>query len=369
MSNRMVFKYVRVLAVLLMVGWAASCTGGGKEDGAAAAPHPFPVTVTVVKRGNISALLNVSGTIASLPNQDVRVSALVAGRITHLTAAQGDSVRRGEVLAQIESQPYLERLAQAQAAVAQAQANLRNAQLSETRDQTLFEHGIVAKKYLEADMAQVAADQGALQQAQAALALAQLDVERTRVRSPLTGVVVQRFVSDGEQVDGTAAQPVFEVANLNQVELYANVPAMYFGDIQVGETMPLTTPAFPGRTFEGRIIAIAPSVNPSTNVGVVRIRMANPDSLLRLGMYLSAKIPIETHRNTLIVPLQAVYRNGKNVPEVYQVQGTVALAQPVQLGIQTNTEAEIVSGVHEGETIVLTGGYGFGPRTPVKVEP
>jgi RND family efflux transporter MFP subunit len=369
MQKHWAVKYGLMVVGVAAAGWCASCTGGGKPDRAVAASRAFPVTVTTVKRGTISAPLTVSGTIASLPDEDVRVSSQVAGRIIRLAVALGDPVRKGEILAQIENRPYRELLAQAQAAVAQAQANLNNAKFSQTRDQTLFERGIVAKKYLEADMAQVAVDQGALEQAQAALALAKLNLERASVRSPLTGVVVQRFVSDGEQVDGTAAQPLFEVANLNQVELYASVPAMYFSDIQIGETLPLTTDAFPGKTFQGRIIAIAPSVDPATNVGVVRIRMANPGELLRLGMYLSATIPIEMHHNALVVPVEAVYRNGSNMPEIYEVGDSVALARPVKLGIQTNREVELVSGAHEGETIVLSGGYGFRARTPVKVEP
>ncbi len=372
MSKNVRLKQGVIFALMALVGgfWAGCGRGVRPGDSATQASQAFPVTVTEVKRGDISAMLNVSGTIASLPNQDVRVSSLVAGRVIRLTAAEGDQVRKGELLAQINSRPYQERLAQANAAVAQAQANLHNAEFSQARDQTLFERGIVAKKYLEADMAQVAVGKGALQQAQAALAIAQLDVARTKVYSPLTGVVVRRFVSDGEQVDGTAAQPLFEVANLDRVELYASVPATYFGDIHVGEVLSLSTDAFPGKTFAGRIVAIAPFVDPATNVGVVRIRMPNPGGLLRLGMYLSARISIETHRNVLVVPLEAIYRNGSNTPEVYRVQGSLALAQPVELGIQTNSEAEIASrGLHAGETIVLKGGYGFGARTPVKVEP
>jgi cobalt-zinc-cadmium efflux system membrane fusion protein len=370
MSKNAVVKYRVLLVVVLAASLVAGCTRGASNgDGESSSSRAFPVTVTQVKRGNISALLSVSGTIAALPNHDVRVSSLVAGRISRLTASQGDLIHRGEILARINSRPYQERLMQAQAALTQAQANLQNAEFSQARDQTLFERGIVAKKYLEADTAQVAVDKGALKQAQAGLALAQLDLARTQVRSPLSGVVVQRFVSDGEHVGGTASQPLFEIANLNQVELYANVSAMYFGDIHVGQTLSITTDAYPGKTFEGKIVAIAPSVDPSTNVGVVRIRLANPGGAFRLGMYLSTKIPIESHRNTLVVPLEAVYRNGSNVPEVYQVQGSVALARPVELGIQTNTEAEILSGASEGETIVLKGAYGFGARTPVQVTP
>ncbi len=359
-----------LVSALLFAGLLSSCSDGGKTAADKDTAEPvFPVTVTHVITSNISSKLSVSGTVAALPNQDVRVSSQVAGRVDHLAAAVGDAVRNGEILATIDSQSYRQRLAQAEAAVSQAQANLSNAEFAESRDQTLFERGIVAKKYLEADKAQAAVAQGAVKQMQAALALAQINLARTQVRSPIAGLVVKRFVSDGEQVNGTAAEPIYEVADLHEVELYANVPATYFSQIHVGETLPVTTDALPGKTLHGQIVAISPSVDPTTNIGIVRIRMANPAGALRLGMYLSANIAIEAHQNVLVIPLEALYRNASNRAEVYRIEGQWALATPVEVGIATNNRAEIVSGVHDGESIVLSGAYGFGARTQVKVQP
>ena len=115
-------------------------------------------------------------------------------------------------------------------------------------------------------------------------------------------MVVKRLLSAGEQVDGTAAQPVFEVANTSEVELFGNVPALYLNKIRVGQALPISTEAFPGKVFASRIVAISPAVDPATNVGLVRIRMANGAGLLRLGMFLTAAVPLETHHNALVAP-------------------------------------------------------------------
>ena len=88
-----------------------------------------------------------------------------------------------------------------------------------------------------------------LSQAEAALSLARLNLARTDVRSPLTGMIVKRLLSVGEQVDGTAAQPVFEVASTSEVELFGNVPALYLDKIRVGQALRISTDAFPGKSI------------------------------------------------------------------------------------------------------------------------
>jgi membrane fusion protein (multidrug efflux system) len=212
-------------------------------------------------------------------------------------------------------------------------------------------------------------NEAGLHQAEAALALAHLQVTRTEVRSSLAGTVVKRFASVGEQVDGTAAQPLFEVANLSTAELFGNVPAVYLGKIRVGQTLEISTDSFPGKKFMGRVVAISPAVDPTTNVGLVRIRIANHGGLLRLGMFLSAQLPLETESNALVVPAPAVYRNEKGEPEVYRVQGENAEAVPVKLGIETQERVELLSGPQAGDTVILTGGYGLGDHAKVKVKP
>jgi len=327
------------------------------------------VTVTRVGRADISSTLTVTGTIAALPSQDVKVSSLVAGRIARLMVAEGDRVRQDQVLAQIDDRPYRDLLQQAQAAVEQAKANLENASLNGNRNETLFQRGIAARKDLEDARTQVSVSQAALSQAEAQLALARLQMSRAEVRSPLAGTVVKRFVSDGEQVDGTAAQPLLEVANLRQTELYGNVPAVYLSQIHVGQSLMISTDAFPGWNFRGRVVAISPAVDSSTNVGLVRIRIANEDGLLRLGMFLSAEVPLETHVKALVVPPQAIYRDDQGQPRVYRVEGGQAEAVPAKLGIETEKQVELLSGVKEGDTVILTGGYGLGEHTRVKVLP
>lgn len=359
-------------------GWALACLlalacsrnpNATSEESAESQPEAVSeVTLTRVARADVTALLAVTGTLAALPNQDVRVSSLVPGRVAGMMVAEGDHIRAGQLLAKIEDRPFLDQIQQADAAVAQARANLENARLNRERNESLFQRGIAARKDLESARTEETVNAAALRQAEATLALTRLQLARTEVRSPLDGIVVKRLVSVGEQVDGTAAQPIFEVANLTEVELFGNVPASYLPKIQVGGRLTASADAFPGKSFAGRVVAISPAVDPSTNVGVVRIRITNAAGLLRLGMFLSAQAPIETHPGALAVPPPAVYRDEQNQPRVYRVTGDRAEAVPVKLGIETPTQVELLSGVREGDTVILTGGYGLGERAQVRAK-
>ncbi len=349
---------------------ACSRRSAGEEGEAAANPEAVvaEVTLTRVARADISQTLTISGTLAAPPNQDVKVSSLVPGRIAELRVAEGDRVEAAQVLAKLDDRPLRDQLQQAEAAADQARANLENARLALARNQNLFERGIAARKELEDARTQESVAAAAVRQAEAALALARLQVSRAEIRSPLAGRVVKRFASVGEQVDGTAAQPIVEVANLQETELFGNVPALYLPKIQVGRSLSITTEVFPNIPFRGRVVAISPAVDPSTDVGLVRIRIANPNDRLRLGMFLSVQVPLETHAGALVVPPPAIYRDEHGSPRVYKVEGNIATAVPTQLGIETQDRVELLSGVHEGDTVILTGGYGLGAKAKVEVK-
>ena len=171
----------------------------------------------------------------AMPNQDVKIAALVAGRVVAMNVAEGDYVKAGQVVADIDLRPLDDQKRQAAAALAQAKAELENAKLNLNRTERLFERGIAAGKEVEDARTQLATAEAAVEQATAALDTADRQVSRTHVASPIAGQVVKRLVNVGEQVDGTAAQPIVEVANLNQVEIAADIPAEHLGRVRVGQ--------------------------------------------------------------------------------------------------------------------------------------
>jgi RND family efflux transporter MFP subunit len=350
------------LLLLVFVLALPGCAKKAQEEGAASDVPTITADVGKVLRQDLVERLVVRGTITAVPNEDVRISALVPGRVMMLKVAEGDAVAAGQVVAEIDPQPLEDQKRQAAAAVAQAKAALENAKLNLERTDRLFKRGIAAGKEVEDARAQQAAADAGVENAQAMLATADRQLSRTRVTSPIAGSVVKRLVSVGEQVDGTAAQPLIEVANVDVLELAANVPSEHLGAIRVGQTVDIASDAYGDRTFPGRVIAIAPAVDPATNTALTRIAITNAGRLLRIGMYAQARVAIGERKGALTVPPSAVAKNEEGETAVYVVTGDTAQRAVVKVGLETSDAVEILSGVTDGQAVLTSGVHGLGEK-------
>ncbi len=366
-------SYRRALAWLLIpcaIGWAASgCRKQAADEEIASADVPtITAGVGQVTRRDLVETLLVRGSVIAIPNQDVKISAQVPGRVVAMNVAEGDYVKAGQVVSEIEIRPIEDQRRQAQAAVAQAKAALENARLNLTRTQHLFDRGIAAGKEVEDARTQMATAESGVEQAAAALDTADRQVARTRVASPIAGYVVKRLLNVGEQVDGTAAQPLVEVANLDQVEVAANIPAEYLGRVRAGLKAAASSDSYPDRAFDGVLIAIAPAIDPATNAATGRVRVANGDGALKVGMFAQVRIALEEKKGVLTVPPSAISK-GEEESAVYVVAGDLATRTPVKLGLETPDATEILSGVKDGQKVLTSSVHGLGERARLAKTP
>lgn len=355
-----------LVAVSVGCVWLAGCGKTKDDEEAAAVPE---VTVATVERKMLDDSLLISGNLVALPNRDAKVAALVPGRIQTVLVTEGDRVAARQPLAQLDPASLADQARQAEAAVAQAEANLKNARITAQRNEGLLQRGIAARKDVEDARTQVSVDEAALQQAEAARSAARTQLARTVVHSPFAGTVVHRFLGAGEQVDGSASQPIVEVADIDTLELLGTVPASRLPEIHVGQTFGFQTDSFPGTSFNARIVAVFPAVDPATNNGTARIRVDNRNRMMKLGMFVTVELPLRYQTRRLVVPRQAVYPDESGEPRVYKVTGDEAESVAVQLGIQTKDMAEILSGVREGDKVILAGGYGLPDKAKVRIKP
>lgn len=357
-----------LIAGLLFACVLSGCSkhSGDQEESEAAAPVP-DVTVAKVVRSEIADELIVGGNLVAPPNRDAKVAALVPGRIARVLVVEGTPVREGQTLAEIDTTLLREQERQAEAAVAQAKANLDNARLSLQREESLLGRGVSSRKEVEDAHTQMAVNAANLEQAEAALASAKAQLSRATVRAPFAGTVVKRFAGVGEQVDGTAGQPIVEVAQIDPLELMAAVPASRLPEIRNGAAFTFEKSEVPGTSMTAKVIAILPAVDPATNNGTVRIHVANPKHLFKLGQYLTITVPVKSNGLRLVVPKQAIYPDESGEPHVYKVMGDQAKSVPVQVGLQTADKAEIIAGVQEGDTVIVSGGYGLPEKAKVHV--
>jgi len=349
------------VAVALILTLNACGKAASEEEIASADVPTITADIGTVTRQDLVEPLMVRGSIVAMPNEDVKVASLVAGRIDSLSVAEGDWVKAGQVVAEIDPRPLNDQKRQAAAGVAQAAAAVENARLNLERTERLFQRGIAAGKEVEDARAQKAAADAAVEQAAAALDTAERQLSRTRVASPISGQVVKRLVNVGEQVDGTAAQPIVEVANLDHVEVAANIPAEHLGRVKVGQPASITAAAYPDQPFTGQIIAIAPAVDVATNAALARIRLANTGRRLKVGMFVQAEVGLSERKGALTVPPSAVSK-GEDEAAVYVVTGDTATRTKVTLGLETSGATEVLSGVTEGQKILTSAVHGLGER-------
>ena len=355
-------------SVALLAGLAFALSGCGKSTSPAGSGSLPEVTVAKVQRGVIAQDVTVSGNLTAPPNHDAKLAALVPGRIAKVLVVEGDRVRQGQALVELESQPLIDAARQSEATVAQARANLENARLAAKREEGLLQRGIASRKEAEDAHTQLAVNEAALQQAEAAHSAARAQVGRATIRAPFDGTVVRRFLGIGEQVDGTGNQPVIEVANIDTLELLGTVPASRLQTLHAGQQVTFRPPEATDTDFTATVSAVLPAVDPATNNGTVRLAFDNRKHQLKLGTYLSLALPVKESGTQLIVPRQAIYPDESGEPHVYKVTGDEAVSVPVEVGVETKDKAEIKSGVNEGDTVIVTGGYGLPEKSKVRVK-
>ena len=352
-------------SVFIVTGCGKHARGSADNDADNSAVPD--VTVSKVVRAQISDKLIISGNLATQPNRDAKVAALVPGRIARVLVVEGTPVKDGQVLAELDTTLLREQERQAEGAVAQAKANLGNSQITLQREEGLLGKGVSSRKEVEDARTQLAVNTANLSQAEAGLATARAQVARARVRAPFAGTVVKHFAGVGEQVDGTSAQPIVEVAQIDSLELMGTVPATRLAEIKIGEIFQFEVPNIPDTKFKAKVVSILPAVDPATNNGTVRIHVDNPKHPLKLGEYLTIELPIKQAIPRLIVPKQAIYPDESGEPHVYKISGDQAESVAVQLGIQSNDKAEVLSGLQEGDTVIVNGGYGLPDKAKVHV--
>ncbi|MBV8886373.1 MAG: efflux RND transporter periplasmic adaptor subunit [Chroococcidiopsidaceae cyanobacterium CP_BM_RX_35] len=387
------FKATPIFPKLLLLGVScgsllllAACQASSSTPAnTGSSPAPVRLPIVSVQRQDLPVVVSLPGTVSALPSEAVKVSPVVPGRIIAIPVVPGQRVRRGQVIAQLDSQQLKEQLSQANAAVkvaehnvAQAQANLVLATSNLGRYHTLYQQGVVSQpnfvtyqNQAAVAQSQLAANQSQVKQALASRSQALTQLKYTEVRSPISGIVANQLLQVGDTAAGAGASPstpVLEIVNLDTVMINSNLPADQPANIHVNQSAQIRSVALPGVTFDGRVTAVSPVVDPRSNTLNIQIRTPNPSKQLKVGQVVGVSIATGVHDGALTVPQTAL------VPDPKHSQGKMVYtiragkAQPIQVktGIERNGQVEILSGLQAGETVVAKGAYGLPDGTPIE---
>jgi RND family efflux transporter MFP subunit len=349
--------------------WLALCCLGACQNPVESEPPQAPKRVRCgdVEASLISDTIEVRGTLAPLPERDAQLAPQVSGRVLRIEVREGDPVHVGQRVARIDDAALLDAAAESEAALARARAEHRNAQTTLARVQRVFERGIAARQEVDDASAHEASANAAEVEAEAAARVAQRQVERATLKSPLDGVVLHVWKRAGELVDGTPATPVVEIADNSVLELVADVPVQDLVRVVPGASARVTFAALAGRSWAGQVSRVAPAVDRATGIGSLRVRLelgAAPRP--PVGIFGEARIVTGEARRGLRVP-SAALRNAIGLEGEVVVCGTDSVAhvrrvraEPAHEGwvaVQGELAAgehvliEPVLGVAEGEKI------------------
>jgi HlyD family secretion protein len=364
-------------------------------------PPLDPSQLGTVEVADIARSVVATGKVQ--PITEVEVKSKASGIVTKLDTDINQTVRKGQVLAQLDQEEILDQVAAQKATLAAAEASARSSAAAvaydkvaaEAPDLPMFEHsyhralemaddGVVSQqalddahqKYLAAlntrdkAVAQIAVDmakqhqtESQVQQAQASLKQLEEQLSYTTVTSPIDGVVLSRDVQMGDAVSsilvlGSTATLVMTLGDTHQVYVKGKVDESDIAKVYLGQAARIKVQSFPNRTFAGRVTKIAPLGVEKDNVTTfeVQISIDNPGGELKANMTANAEIVLEEHKNALTVPEQAVlYDKDRNasvwVPDAHGKDGHRVVS--IKTGISNGNHVEVLSGLKSGDKVVL----------------
>ena len=353
-----------------------------------------PVEAYEATRGDLVQTVVASGRI--MTPQRVSIGAVITERVARIPVEEGQSVRSGDVLIELDDTDERAAVAQAQANVAQAEAKLRQlrevalpaaeqalaqaqanalqAHQAYDRTKTLQERGFigqsqlddarrnldVADSQLRAARLQVetngpagsdfALAQTALEQARANLRSAQAKLAQTVIHAPVDGVLIARSVEAGNVVQ--AGKELMLLAPAGETQVVVEIDERNLAQLALGQKALGSADAFPGQRFAAELVYINPGIDAQRGSVEVKLKVANPPAFLRQDMTASVDIEVGRRADTVIVPTETVRDATGKQPWVLAIRGWRAVRQPVKLGLRGDSRIEVLEGVEPGDELI-----------------
>src|SRR5687767_2883881 len=361
-KNRRLILTAAAVVAIVIIGWftlgrggsstaqAAGGPSGGAPGGGPASMPPMPVDVDTARIRPIVDAVRATGRIEAVQAVELRPDE--QGRVVALLFREGQTVSRGTALVRLDAA-----LLRAQAERADADRDLAGQQLARVR--RLREQNAATPADLERAEA-------AARSANASLSLLQLQIARSVVRAPFSGIVGQRFVSVGDYV--TTASPLLTLQTIDPQRAVIEVPERHAVSLKQGQNVEFTVAAAPGRAFVARVDFIDPLVQSANRTITVKGLAPNRDHLLKPGMFIEARLATATRAGAIVIPEDAV-QPLRTANIAWVVDKGKASRRVVQLGVRSAGFVEVTSGVRAGELVVVGGLERMGEGMPLMGKP
>ncbi|MBP5566211.1 MAG: efflux RND transporter periplasmic adaptor subunit [Bacteroidales bacterium] len=332
------------LAALVLAGCGQKKDSQSQAQQAAIAAQPKAQTVKVqpAAKQEVKQDGTYSATVQAFAVNNIAPQS--GGRIQKINVEVGDYVGKGQILAEMD-----------RVQLDQAKLRLSNAETELGRLKQLYEQGGLAQSDYEAAELNYKVSKSTYDNL----------VENTILRSPITGVVTARYYDRGDMYG--MASPIFTVQQITPVKILVGISEGDYTKVSKGDKVTLSVDALPGKTFAGTIKRIYPTIDPMTHTVNVEVQVPNTDRQLRPGMYAKVNVTFG-HNRSIVVPDAAVVRlQGSGQRNVFVVEDGIAVQKEVSLGRHFDGQYEILSGLEEGEQVVVKGGSALRNGAQVEV--
>lgn len=336
-------KHFYVLLALLAL---VSCKKGGGPPKDA----PVPVELVAVEVGPLLETLRATGTLEAEEAVDLKPE--VDGEVTSIRMTEGEAVKKGEVLLQIDESKQ-------QATVAEAEADFHLAEDTIRRADMLLADGTISKQEHDQTHAAYA-------RSEAALNLARKRLTEYTLTAPFDGTLGRRFVSIGQYVSSQTT--LVSLYALDRMKLDFSVPERYSARVKPGQTLNLVVAAHGEEKFSGEIYLIEPRVDPQTRTVQVRAYVPNADHRLRPGMFANVTLSVGTKDSALTIPEDCLFPQTGGFA-VYRDAGGVAELVPVETGLRIPGRVEILNGLKAGDLVARSGNLRLSPGRKLLPQP
>ena len=344
---------------------AASCSKGSATDNAAAsAERTVPVKVATVEQKDLPIWVEGLGTVAAF--QQVTVHTLVDGRLDKVLFVEGQPVKKGDLIAQIDPRPFEVQLHNAEGALARDKAQRDTAQRTYDRDKILHEQNLIAQQQVDVDFGALGQAEGAVKIDQAAIDSAKLNLDYAAIKSPLDGLTGVRLVDAGNIVHASDAGGLVVITAIDPAAVFFTVPqddlprigaALARGDVAVEVRNRDATK----KLGEGVVAVLDNQINQSTATLRLKALVKNPDRALWPNEFVKARMLVETRPSALVVPTVAV-QPGPTGSFVYVVTKDMTVEQRMVTVALTSDDVSVIEpgkkpgeGVKPGEQVVTEG--------------
>jgi RND family efflux transporter MFP subunit len=337
-------------------------SGCGQKDAKVADERTINVQTKTIETKSLRPFIETIGSLKAF--EQVVVSSEIEGILKTANVEEGTFVSKGSLLATIEDRDYASELRRVEAALRQAEATRANAKAEYSRKETLYKEELVTRQQFDDVVTRLALAEAEVDRAKEALAIARERYSKTRILAPMAGFISEKKISQGEFVrNGT---PLYVLVQIDPLKLLFTVSEKDIGKLKVSQDVQFLVDSYPGREFKGRVSIIYPTMDERTRTLQVEARAANPERLLKPGLFAKVILYTAESRDTVVVPVTSILYEGKSM-KVYVVDGDRARLRNVKLGSKYDDLMEVVEGVKGGEVLVVAGQQNLAEGAKVNV--